>query len=380
MACHLRQLFTYDPNCTQSCSVNSKPPPTPTPTPTPPPTLNPSVPDTTMSTHEIKPAKKIPSTSDLPLGDSYLVNILKRDSSNVPTEFEVTNGEITYNGSCWVCNACFGYSTSNWATGEAIVRDSYCQSTSIRTYCSDFATLGSGCQEITVTAPREPPPTPAGPIPPDRPDTGNNNPVGGGGDSKDDDSDGDDSSKDKCSCDSQHQCDLAKEHVGHSFPFKCDQFTNTHGMFVVSGPLHDGTHNGKHQNYGHVSSELRSLFTSVQSYVVNNAKYLQLTVTSGYRCPYGNYLVTRENEGEVYSLSNQTSRHVIGKAADIRSYLRGDTRWTEDLKVGIINYISRKYNVNLYPRGLNKPEAKKYRTLPHVHIAPPRGSYSRNAR
>ncbi len=178
---------------------------------------------------------------------------------------------------------------------------------------------------------------------------------GGGGNSNGDKEDNDD-----CTCSSQHQCDLAKEHNSDLTNFTCSNFKSNHGIFVTNNK---STEYGKHGGYGYVHFDLKALYGEVKSFLISKGIYGTLNINSGYRCPEGNRLI----KGRYTD-----SAHIHGRAADIQIY--GDCRtgpWTEDLKNSIIEFNKRVRPGSYTYGGTRNCEDDK---TGHVHISnmPPR--------
>ncbi len=99
--------------CAQSCSISSNPPPDKPSINLPTNTLIPPTSPISADSFNVilfpkSPSRdKIPSFSDMPLDSTYTVNVLKRTSSGVPSEFEITDGSTTYSSGCWTCDWCF---------------------------------------------------------------------------------------------------------------------------------------------------------------------------------------------------------------------------------------------------------------------------------
>ncbi len=313
--------------CSESCGISSDVPRPPAPAPT--------------------PVKKIPSSSDLPLGNSYLVKVLKRDSSKVPTEIEVTDGTTNYSGSCWVCDWCFSKDGNHPGgtpnTGGSYVKEPWCKDASA--YCQYYYP-DEGCKEIVVTAPGEGggPTNPAPQTPPTPPDTGNNNPVGGPGNTNTpSDTTGTGTSEDEpCMCNGIEVddaiCGLVDEHKkkGARWAYQCEAFTNTIPQFIVQFNK-DGTrtigYEAEHNGYGLVSSNLTAYYGEALSYLATQGiKGDDIRINSGYRCPGGN-----EELRKKYPKTDPNSRHQCGYAVDIVS--NTDTPWAENFRRDLVRYM-----------------------------------------
>ncbi len=344
--------------CAQSCSISSQPPP--------------------MPPEEIVIVNNNPENTC--------------GATQIPNDSASSGTDSASSGTCSFCHECSKFRQCRRRGDGPFYGCTHIDAAKLRALgyvCSDFCPSDDSGGSKPVGHPGTDPLPTNPPSPPD------SIPNSGGSGTPSDSTGTDTSENEPCMCNGQEVdeaiCDLVDEHKEHTFPFKCDQFRNDHGMFVPSGPTIKGTEKGKHKGYGHINPSLKILFANVQNYLIKNHGNIPLRVTSGYRCPKGNhdvYISLNNGKGTdkypadtPYDVKNQVSRHVIGKAADIGPAVVKDSRWTPEVKNDIV-----KYNLQLFldpndstgQRSLS--QSGIYPTTSHVHIDLPRGLYDRTAR